>query len=290
MDGTPIYDTLISAEVLAAGLEDPSWRIVDCRFSLADGEAGRRHYEEGHIPGAVYAHLDDDLAAPAGPRTGRHPLPDPDDLAARLGRWGISGGAGTMPSPVVVYDDCGGAMAVRLWWMLRWLGHPRVALLDGGWQAWLKAGGPVSREVPQPLAGNFVPRPDDSRWCSVHELVGLLQRGQCLLLDCRDSRRFRGEIEPIDPVAGHVPGARNLPYPDNLDADGRFLDADALRARYEPVLGGRDPSEVVHMCGSGVTACHNLLAMEVAGMGGSRLWPGSWSEWIRDPARPVAVS
>ncbi|MEA3291539.1 MAG: sulfurtransferase [Pseudomonadota bacterium] len=286
-----MYTSLISAAELASHLDDPGWRVVDCRFSLADSELGRRHYDEGHLPGAVYAHLDDDLAAPVGATTGRHPLPAAAEMVSRLEQWGVSSGAGESgdsDTQVVVYDDCGGAIAVRLWWMLRWLGHPAAAVLDGGYSAWLAAGLPVTQEAPQIESGHFHVQPDDGRWCSVHELAGLLQRGECLLLDCRDSERYQGRVEPIDPVAGHVPGACNLPYIDNLDTHGRFKEPEVLRAMYESLLDGRNPAEVVHMCGSGVTACHNLLAMEIAGLPGSRPYPGSWSEWISNPARLVA--
>lgn len=278
------HRTLVSVETLQAHLEDPAWRVVDCRFSLADPAAGRERYAQGHVPGAVYADLEQDLSAAPGPGTGRHPLPGSEALAARLAEWGI--GARTQ---VVAYDDAGGAFAARLWWLLRWLGHEAVAVLDGGVDAWVSGGGTLSRERPAPSApASPAFQPQSGVALSAEEVRAGLSEGRILLLDAREAARFRGEVEPIDPVAGHVPGARNLPFAGNLAADGRFLAAEALRARFAPVLGGAASEAVVHMCGSGVTACHNQLAMEHAGLHGSRLYPGSWSEWIAEPGRPVA--
>jgi len=277
------HTTLITAATLQAHLDDPDWVVVDCRFNLADPAAGRRAYQAGHIPGARYAHLDEDLSAPVTATTGRHPLPDPARLAATLGAWGI--GPGTQ---VLAYDDLGGMLAAaRLWWLLRWLGHTAVAVLDGGLPAWTRAGLPLSTDVPVIAARTFIARPDDRLWLTVEQVQGLPAHE--LLLDARGAARYRGEMEPIDPVAGHMPGALNLPTESNLAADGCFLPAAALRARFAALLGERPAARVVHSCGSGVTACHNLLAMEVAGLSGSRLYAGSWSEWIRDPQRPVAT-
>ena len=277
------HTTLITAATLHAHLDDPDWVVVDCRFNLADPAAGRRAYQAGHIPGARYAHLDEDLSAPVTATTGRHPLPDPARLAATLGAWGI--GPGTQ---VLAYDDLGGMLAAaRLWWLLRWLGHTAVAVLDGGLPAWTRAGLPLSTDVPVIAARTFIARPDDRLWLTVEQVQGLPAHE--LLLDARGAARYRGEMEPIDPVAGHMPGALNLPTESNLAADGCFLPAAALRARFAALLGERPAARVVHSCGSGVTACHNLLAMEVAGLSGSRLYAGSWSEWIRDPQRPVAT-
>lgn len=277
------HTTLITAATLQAHLDDPDWVVVDCRFNLADPAAGRRAYQDGHIPGARYAHLDEDLSAPVTATTGRHPLPDPARLAATLGAWGI--GPGTQ---VLAYDDLGGMLAAaRLWWLLRWLGHTAVAVLDGGLPAWTRAGLPLSTDVPVIAARTFIARPDDRLWLTVEQVQGLPAHE--LLLDARGAARYRGEMEPIDPVAGHIPGALNLPTESNLAADGCFLPAAALRARFAALLGERPAARVVHSCGSGVTACHNLLAMEVAGLSGSRLYAGSWSEWIRDPQRPVAT-
>ena len=277
------HDTLIDAATLHAHLDDPHWVVVDCRFSLMDTEAGRRAYQESHLPDARYAHLDEDLSSLITPITGRHPLPDPYQLARMLGEWGI--GPGTQ---VVAYDDMGGMLAAaRLWWLLRWLGHEAVAVLDGGFPAWQRAGLPLTAEAPavQPMV--FHDRPDDRLWLTTARVQAL--PAEKVLLDARAAARFRGEMEQIDPVAGHIPGAVNLPTADNLTANGIFLSRAELRVRFAAVLGERPPTAVVHSCGSGVTACHNLLAMEAAGLRGSRLYAGSWSEWIRDPNRPIAT-
>ncbi|WP_296806141.1 sulfurtransferase [Thiocapsa sp.] len=283
-----VREHLVDAPTLLAGREDPDLRLFDCRFSLADPAAGRRAYAEGHLPGASYADLDAHLSAPIGPKTGRHPLPDPARLAAWLGDCGV-----TSRTRVVVYDDAGGGFAVRLWWLLRWIGHDRVALLDGGLQAWIAAGGALTRQVSRREKGELTARPEDTRWITTEalaaELAADLTAGRLTLIDARAPERFRGDQEPIDPVAGHIPGAINLPLTDNLDADGRFLSADRLRERFTRSIGEAPPSSVVHSCGSGVSACHNLLAMELAGLHGSRLYVGSWSEWIRSPERRVAT-
>jgi len=276
------FTTLISSEQLAGYLDDSAWVLIDCRFSLADPGAGERAYRAGHIPTARYAHLERDLSAPTTACSGRHPLPQRETLIAALGAWGVG-----HDSQVVAYDDAGGAFAARLWWLLRSVGQQRVAVLDGGWGRWLQEGRPVTDVEPVPQQALFRARPPLAAWLSTAQLqVGLAQQAFCLV-DARAAERFRGEVEPIDTVAGHVPGAVNLPFQHNLAADGRFLSPDQLRRQFMPLLGRFRPEETVHMCGSGVTACHNLLAMEVAGLSGSRLYPGSWSEWIRDPARPV---
>ena len=279
------YSTLIDTGTLAGKLNAPAWVVIDCRFSLSDTGAGERAYLEAHIPGARYAHLDRDLSSPITADSGRHPLPDVSALAKRLGEWGID-----RHSQVVAYDDSGGAMAVRLWWLLRWLGHEGVAVLDGGWQKWCREGREITASMPQVQAKAFIPHPDDGKWLSTPQIQAAMAAGDILLLDARTAERFRGEHEPIDPVAGHVPGAANFPLQQNLAADGSFLTAEELHVLYERRLQGRGAAEVVHMCGSGVTAAHNLLAMEHAGLHGSRLYAGSWSEWIRDPQRPVATS
>ncbi|MDS4027506.1 MAG: sulfurtransferase [Candidatus Contendobacter sp.] len=277
------YDTLIDVATLRAHLNAPHWVVVDCRFNLMDVEAGRRAYQKGHLPGARYAHLDEDLSSPITPVTGRHPLPDPARLARRLGDWGIGPGI-----QVVVYDDLGGMLAAaRLWWLLRWLGHEAVAVLDGGLSAWQRAGGPLVAEPPRVRPVTFHARPNDRCWLTTARVLAL--PAEDVMLDARAAARFRGEMEPVDPVAGHIPGAINLPTEGHLNADGHFLPRAELWARFMAALGERSPATVVHSCGSGVTACHNLLAMEAAGLRGSRLYAGSWSEWIRDPARPVAT-
>lgn len=277
-----IYRTLVSSQLLVNQLTDPHWVVVDCRFSLSDVGAGRRHYLAGHIPRAHYAHLDDDLSGPITRTSGRHPLPDPVELSQTLGRWGI-----TPHSQVVAYDDVGGAMAARLWWLLRWLGHEKVAVLDGGWQAWQASGYPVQQTEPVSLATRYPGYPRASAWLASDQVAEQVAERSICLIDARATERFQGWEETIDPVAGHVPGALNRPFQLNLDGKGRFKKPDILRAAFHALIGDRKLDEVVHMCGSGVTACHNLLAMEHAGLLGSRLYAGSWSEWLRDPSRPL---
>jgi thiosulfate/3-mercaptopyruvate sulfurtransferase len=281
-----MYNTLTNTDELAAHLGDPHWVIIDCRFTLSDPTAGRAAYQAGHIPGAFYAHLDEDLAAPIVPGvTGRHPLPDPKVLSEKLCGWGVG-----INRQVVVYDDSYGSIAARLWWMIRWLGHPSVALMDGGYQKWARENRPITAETwPAPSRGVCPSLPERSQWLSSAQVLGQIGSGHGKLLDSRMEMRFRGEVDPIDPVAGHVPGAINWPFDENLDMDGTFLAPEALRETYQALLRGTPPEKVVHMCGSGVTACHSLLAMEVAGLPGSKLYAGSWSEWITDPARPIAT-
>lgn len=281
------YTTLVTVDELVALIAHDACSVIDCRFDLADTTRGEAAYRQGHVPGARYAHLDRDLSGPITPDSGRHPLPDLGRLKDWLGAQGIAAGR-----QVVVYDDSGGNMAVRLWWLLRWLGHDAVALLDGGWQHWLLAGRDVtSGEASDAVHASFVGEPDPGLVVTTSGVLEQVRNGETrlLLMDARTRDRFRGDAEPIDPIAGHVPGAINLPLQMNLRADGRFRAADALRALYDEAIGTRDPATVVAMCGSGVTACHNLLAMEIAGLGGGRLYAGSWSEWIRDPGRPIAT-
>ncbi|NGY04660.1 sulfurtransferase [Solimonas terrae] len=276
-------ETLIGAEALLSHLHDPRWRLMDCRFTLAEPAQGRTLYARGHLPEALYAHLDDDLSGPVTAASGRHPLPDPAAFAQRLAAWAIGD-----DTQVVAYDQGNGLYASRLWWLLRAVGHRRVAVLDGGFAAWTARGLPLS-EVPTAVpALRDVPVRPFAGWLASDEVEQALASDAILLVDARAADRFAGRNETMDPVAGHVPGAINHPLADNLDGDGRFLPADELRRRWQPQLGERSPRELVSMCGSGVTACHNLLALEIAGLPGGRLYPGSWSEWIRDPARPVA--
>ncbi|HEX6017547.1 MAG TPA: sulfurtransferase [Burkholderiaceae bacterium] len=276
-----IERTLISAESLLALLAAAKpCVLLDCGFDLADPAAGARAFAQGHLPGARYADLDNDLSAPRNGRNGRHPLPTREVFAATVARWGVRPGV-----PVVCYDDQGGPYAARAWWMLRWLGHDEVAVLDGGRAAWLGAGGRLDA-APAAAPDSAAPYPlSDATMPSVptESLLALL--GKLTVLDARSAERFRGEVEPLDPVAGRIPGARNRFHKDNLRPDGRFRSATELRAAFE-VFG--EPTACVHQCGSGVTACHNLLAMEYAGLTGSALYPGSWSEWCADPSRPVA--
>lgn len=287
--GRPFPAGPFPAGPLQAGLHGagPRWAIVDCRFDLTRPAWGEAAYAQGHIPGAVYANLDRDLSGPVEARSGRHPLPPLEKLAATLGALGID-----RQTAVVAYDQGNGAYAARLWWLLRWAGHREAAVLNGGFAAWQRAGLPVSTEPAKPAARRFtiepatgvVTTPELARWVSEGALAG----GEAVLIDARGADRFAGQNETLDPVAGHVPGARNHPFTGNLDADGRFLPAAELRRRWLQTLGGTPAERVISMCGSGVTACHNLLAMEVAGLSGARLYAGSWSEWIRDPDRPVA--
>jgi thiosulfate/3-mercaptopyruvate sulfurtransferase len=277
------YTTLVDGATLAQHLHDPGWCVVDLRHQLADTGYGERVYAAGHIPGAVFLHLDRDLSGPMTGRNGRHPLPDPKRLMARLGEVGIGN-----DTQVVVYDDAQGMIAGRLWWLLRWLGHARVAFLDGGFPLWQAERRPISAAVPTRPAKVFrgVPNPDmtvDAAW-----LLASLDSPELCLIDARGPDRFRGENETIDPVGGHIPGARNRCFKDNLEPDGRFKPAAALRAEYLALMAGAVPTQVVAQCGSGVSACLDLLAMEIAGLHGARLYPGSWSEWCSDPSRPVA--
>ncbi len=279
-----MFTTLVDTTTLAAHLNDPGWVIFDCRFDLTKPDAGQRAYEEGHIPGARYAHLDRDLSSPVTPQSGRHPLPDPAALATKLGRWGVD-----QHKQVIVYDGGPGAIAARMWWLLRWLGHDAVALLDGGMAKWREEKRPLSREAPSITIHVFEPHPDDSRWVSTATIEQLPDEGGSLLLDARAQRRFEGAVEPIDKVAGHIPGAVNWPFENNVDERGCFLAAEQLRKQWLELLGPVPPSRVINMCGSGVTACHNILAMTHAGLDGAKLYVGSWSEWIRDSGRPVAA-
>lgn len=277
--------TLIRTEELAQHLGDPRWVVVDCRFTLSDARVGPAAFRASRIPGARYLHLEQDLSAPKTPVSGRHPLPSPETLALRLAACGI-----TAESQIVVYDDAFGSIAARLWWMLRWLGHDTVALLDGGFQKWKREKRPLETGDPSvPAAGRFDPRPGRSVWTDAAEVEQTLGSGAAVLIDARAPERYAGEEEPFDPIPGHIPGAINRPWEDNLEIDGTFLAPAELREAYGPLVDGVAPADVIHVCGSGVTACHNLLAMEIAGLGGSRLYPGSWSEWITDPKHPIAT-
>ncbi|HSN19679.1 MAG TPA: sulfurtransferase [Usitatibacter sp.] len=275
---------LVSTEELARHLDDPAWVVFDARHDLAHPETGREAYLEGHIPGAYFMHMDEDLSAPKTGTNGRHPLPDVNEFARRINRCGLQPG-----SRVVAYDDAGGGYAVRLWWMLRWLGHERVALLDGGWPLWLREKRPVSRDVPPERPGSFVPKPRLGATVDVHFVERFRQDPAVKLVDARAAARYTGEQETIDPVAGHVPGAINRSWQRNLEPDGRFKDPAELREEWLDALEGADVEKSVHMCGSGVTACHNLFALQLAGLGEARLYAGSWSEWCADRSRPVAT-
>jgi thiosulfate/3-mercaptopyruvate sulfurtransferase len=278
------HTPLVTAALLASHLGERDWLPVDCRFELADPGAGQRAFAQGHVPGAVYAHLDRDLSGARGPRTGRHPLPDPAIFAARCAALGIGPGV-----RVVAYDDTAGLFAARLWWLLRAVGHGEVAVLDGGLAAWRHAQLPLTTVPTEPRAQPAWAPKSPVGAVTGDEVAALLGAAQCRLLDVRARERYTGETEPLDPVAGHVPGAYNLPQSGNLRSDGHFLSAAQLRARYEQALGRFPASAAVVMCGSGVTACHSLLALELAGLAGARLYAGSWSEWCRQPERPIAI-
>jgi len=278
-----MYTTLIETAELAAAMTDQSCAILDCRFDLAQPAWGAREYAASHIPHALYADLDRDLAGAVHAGSSRHPLPDPAEWVRTLSRWGIDGSV-----QVVAYDQGNGAYAARLWALMRWVGHKNVAVLNGGYAAWVAAGLPVSIAVDARSAAHFTPLTSALQTLGAEEIERSLAQEEILLVDARGADRFAGENEKIDPVAGHIPGAVNEPFAANLDPQGRFLPASVLRSRWQAVLGTRPTSELVSMCGSGVTACHNLLALEIAGLPGARLYPGSWSEWIRDPVHPVA--
>jgi len=279
------YRTLVETSALAAHLDDPSLAIVDCRFDLKDTSAGERAYETAHIPGAVYADVDRDLSAPKTGTNGRHPLPEVDIFVATLGRLGIDAG-----TQVVVYDQDSGGFASRLWWMLRWLGHDDVALLNGGFAKWSAEGRPTKSGVETPPRRVFVPHVQPQMMANATDIEGLVGKSDWRLIDARAPERFRGDVEPIDKVAGHIPGAVNVPFLENLDADGTFKSPADLAERFRNASGSTPTDHLVVYCGSGVTACQNLLALEHAGMHGAKLYPGSWSEWSSDPSRPMKKS
>lgn len=278
------YTTLISIAELANHLGDDTWAIVDCRFSLDNPERGRQDYQRAHIPGAVYAHLNEDLSGPVIPgRTGRHPLPQIETVAQTFSNWGINAEV-----QVVAYDDKDGTMAAaRLWWILRWLGHPNVAVLDGGWRRWQSEGRPVRSGVESRAPKVFIPQQRPELVLDAADVLALRNDPTFRIIDSRTTDRYSGEWEPIDPVAGHIPGAISGPFSENLRPDGRFRSSEELRARFQRLLGDSSSDHAIFYCGSGVTAAHNLLALAHAGLGNARLYAGSWSDWITDPDRPV---
>lgn len=277
------FTTLITVDELDANLGNPKFVIFDCRHELTNPDFGQAEYAKSHLPHAHFASVDNDLSAAPNGSNGRHPLPDVETFAAWLGSRGVSDGI-----QVVGYDNAAGVYASRLWWMLRWLGHDAVAVLDGGWDAWLRAGKPTTQDVPQTAAAKFTARVRDVDVDADYVLANL-ETDRMLVIDARSNDRFHGQNETIDPVAGHIPGAVNRLFKNNVNEQGQFRSGDELRREFETLLGNTPARNVVHQCGSGVSACHNLLAMELAGMNGSRLYPGSWSEWIADPKRPVAT-
>ena len=285
MPSPPPWTTIVDAASLADALrwsklgERAPLVILDCRHDLKDPEEGPRRYAAGHIPGAVHAHVDRDLSSAPRPGTGRHPLPDIDAFVESASRWGVAPDA-----QVVAYDDFGGAWASRAWWLLRYYGHERVAVLDGGVGAWTAAGQPLTKEPSIPTRRTFRGHPGAMPTVTTWELT---TRAPRCLVDARAPERYRGDVEPVDPVAGHIPSAINVPFAQNTDNDGKFLPAEVLRAKYESALAGLAPKDAAFYCGSGVTAPHDILAMHIAGLPGAALYPGSWSEWIRSPLRPV---
>jgi thiosulfate/3-mercaptopyruvate sulfurtransferase len=278
------YTALVSTNLLYEHQQDPDWILFDCRFDLSNPGWGLRDYQKGHIPRAIYAHLNDELAGPVQNNTGRHPFPKPEHWVETLSNWGINPG-----KQVVLYDTTGGSFAARMWLMLRWIGLTRVAVLDGGMNAWVGESHPLAAGIEIGKPTWYYGRPDQAMLAKTGEVDRIRLDPQYVLIDARSPARYRGEEETIDSVAGHIPGAINHFYGENLTPDGKFLSPQALRERYTRLLNGLPPQNAVVYCGSGVTSCHVLLAMEAAGLGGSRLYPGSWSEWIRDPARPIAV-
>ncbi|MEO8134033.1 MAG: sulfurtransferase [Betaproteobacteria bacterium] len=275
------FQTLIAPDALAANMDNPKWIVIDVRHDLADIHAGRRQYTQAHIPGAHFLSVENDLSGPKNGHNGRHPLPAIGDFAATLSAIGVDA-----TKQVIAYDQAPNTYSGRLWWMLRWAGHRNVAVLDGGLDAWIRAGFPVTTTVPQPVPARFEATESELP-VSVQTVIRNIEDLEMTVIDARGADRFRGQNETIDPVAGHIPGARNRPYPQNMNSDGTFKDPATLRTEWEAFLGGRAPAEVIHQCGSGITACNNMLAMEIAGLHGSRLYPGSWSEWSADPARPI---
>ncbi len=278
-----MHTTLVSVQELQRHLADPAWCVIDCRHDLTDHSLGRRQYDAGHIPGAQFARIEDDLSGPKSGRNGRHPMPDRDALMRSFRAWGIGD-----DTQIVAYDAHGGSFAGRLWWLARWLGHAKVALLDGGWPAWLAESGLSSTEASSRAPGDFTARESLVR---LLDADALRRDSELLLVDVRAPERYRGEMEPLDPVAGHIPGAVNRFWQANLvsPAAGRFKAPRELRAELDALREGRAPSRIAAYCGSGVTACHLILALEIAGLPGAAIYPGSWSEWVADSSRPIAT-
>ena len=274
---------LISTQQLADQLNSDKIIVCDCRHDLMDLEKGRRAYAEGHIPGAHFIHLDQDLSGKKTGKNGRHPLPDINAFAKKMSSIGIDG-----TKQVIAYDDAGGPYASRLWWLLRWLGHDQVAVLDGGINQWIAERRAIDRTTPSATPASFAVKQKSGMTVDANFILANIKQPSAIVVDARAPERYRGEIEPMDPVAGHIPGALNRVFKNNLNADGTFKSAVILKQEFTTLLGSKSSSDVINQCGSGVTACHNIFAMEIAGLGGSKLYPGSWSEWCADPARPVA--
>jgi thiosulfate/3-mercaptopyruvate sulfurtransferase len=282
MDEPMQYTTIIPTEILATHLGDPDWVIIDCRFDLLKPEWGLAEYQAAHIPGAVYANLNRDLSGLVTSQTGRHPLPEPAEMVACFSAWGIS-----KDSQVVVYDTSGGSLAARLWWLLRYFDHQTVAVLDGSFQKWVRESRPTRAGIETRPASIFEGKPKPGLWVTTSEVELIRRNPAYRLIDARAASRFNGEEEFIDPISGHIPGAINRFYSENLDSDGNFLPPARLKAEFEALLAGVPADRAIVYCGSGVTSCHHLVAMEYAGLDSALLYPGSWSEWIRDPNRPI---
>lgn len=282
-----IFQTIISTQMLEQNIDKTDWVIFDCRSSLVDHDAGLKAYQAGHIPNATFCNLETDLSSPVTEDSGRHPLPNFNELIKKLGNWGVD-----KQTQVIVYDDVGGAFAVRLWWQLRTFGHNKVAVLDGGIPQWSKENKPLNIDNVTRPSKKFIATVDKQAWLNTETIYQNLTSKDYIVLDARTPERYHGESEPIDTVAGRIPDSVNRAFQKNLNENGLFLSAEELNTQFKPILGqalDHLPEKIVHLCGSGVTACHNMLAMEIAGLQGSKLYPGSWSEWIRDPKRPISV-
>lgn len=278
------YQTIVSAADLSSNLEDKNWFVFDCRYSLKDPEGGPSKFRQGHIPGAQFAHMDRDLSSPMTQTSGRHPLPDAEEFIGKLRGWGVSN-----DSQVVCYDDMSGAFAARMWWLLNWVGLRDVCVLDGGIQKWTDGGKPLETAIHTRERGTFSGKADHGMHVDINFVQGRLDQGDIRLMDARSAERFSARDQKTDPVPGHVPGAVSYPFAGNLGPQKTFLSGSELKQRFESVFGGCQSEQIINMCGSGVTACHNILATKIAGLPWTRLYVGSWSEWSRNPARPVAT-
>ena len=278
------YQTIISAHDLNQNINNENWFVFDCRFLLKDPNGGLKKFNEGHIPGAQFADMDKDLSSPMTKTSGRHPLPDPNTFIEKLRKWGVSNN-----SQIICYDDMSGAFAARMWWLCHWLGHIDVAVLDGGIEKWTANNLPLETNVQTKKTGNFVGEANDAMWVEIHFVQQQLEQGNICLLDARSAERFTAKDQKTDPVPGHIPSALNYPFAGNLNQQGVFRSEQELLQRFESIFANNHQDEIINMCGSGVTACHNALAMKIAGLSIPRLYVGSWSEWIKDQSRPIGT-
>lgn len=279
------YKTIISAPALKKNINNDNWFIFDCRFVLKDPHGGLKKFKEGHIPRAQFADMDTDLSSTMTENSGRHPLPHPNNFINKLRSWGVNN-----DSQVICYDDISGAFAARMWWLMNWIGHDSVAVLDGGIDMWNKNNYPLETDIQNSKPSSFSGKANDAMWVSISHVQQLLDGKNICLLDARSPERFLAKDIKTDPVPGHIPGAVNYPFTDNLTDQGVFLSANEIKKRYEPVFANNKQDQIINMCGSGVTACHNLLAMNIADLPETQLYVGSWSEWIKDKNRPIATS